>query len=94
MSRKVTKTICSAFIAGNALKVSNSTTDGNKLYLHGHLIAEKREDGLYITNAGWSSNVTKERLNGLPGVSINQKNFVWFLNGKQWNGEWIKVSNN
>lgn len=91
MSRKVTTSICSAFIAGNKLSVSNTSTDGSKLYLHGNLIAERRTDGLYITNAGWNSNVTKERLNGLPGVSIQQKNFTWFLNGAQWNGEWIKV---
>jgi len=84
MSRKVTTAVCSAFIAGNQLRVGNTNTDGNKLYLHGNLIAEKREDGLYITNAGWSSNVTKERLNGLPGVSIGQKDYVWYLNGMEW----------
>jgi len=44
-----------------------------------------------ITNAGWQSNTTKERLNGLSGVSIYQKNFQWFLNGKPWNGDWITV---
>lgn len=91
MSRKVTTAVCSAFIAGNKLTVSNTHTDGVKLYLHGNLIAEKRKNGLYITNAGWSSNVTKERLNGLPGVSINQVNYNWFLNGKKWNGEWTKI---
>lgn len=92
MSRKVTTQIVSAFIAGNELKVSNSKTDGKCLFLHGHKIAEKRADGLYITNAGWASNVTKERLNGLPDVSISQKNWKWYLNGKEWDGEWTKVS--
>lgn len=92
MSRKVTQQIVSAFIAGEQIKVSNTSTDGNKLYLHGHLIAEKRDGELWITNAGWTSNVTKERLNGLPGVSIAQKNFTWFLNGKEWNGQWVNVS--
>lgn len=91
MSRKVTTSIVSAFIAGNSLKVSNSSTDGNKLYLHGNLIAEKRKDGIYITNAGWFSNTTKERLNAIPNVSIYQKNRVWYLNGKQWDGKLTKV---
>lgn len=31
--------------------------------------------------------ITKERLNALQGVNIVQKNFVWYLNGKEWNGE-------
>ena len=40
---------------------------------------------------GWSSNTTKERLNGLTGVNIWQKDFVWYLNGEEWNGEWIRI---
>lgn len=92
MSRKVTTQVVSAFIAGNKLSVANSSTDGKALFLHGNKIAEKREDGLYITNAGWSSNVTKERLNAIPNVNIYQRNFNWFLNGKEWNGEWTKIA--
>lgn len=92
MSRKVTTTIVSAFIAGNKMTVGNSSTDGQVLLLHGNRIAEKREDGLYITNAGWQSNVTKERLNALPNVSICQRNFDWFLNGAKWDGKWTKVA--
>jgi hypothetical protein len=92
MARKVTNSIVSAFISGNELKVSNSKTDGKSLYLFGNKIAEKRKDGLYITNAGWRSNTTKERLNALPNVSIYQKNGEWFLNGNSWNGEWIKIT--
>ena len=25
-------------------------------------------------------------MNALPNVHIQQKNFVWYLNGKEWNG--------
>jgi len=32
-----------------------------------------------------------DRLNGLPNVNIHQKNFQWFLNGEEWDGEFIKV---
>jgi len=92
MSRKVTTQIVSAFIAGSQLKVGNSRTDGQALYLHGNKIAEKREDGLYISNAGWQSNTTKERLNGIPGVSILQRNWDWFLNGNAWDGTWTKIA--
>lgn len=62
------------------------------LSLHGNDIAELTDTNvLRITNAGWFSNTTKERLNGLPGVSIHQKAGVWYLNGKEWDGEWTKI---
>ena len=65
----------------------SSATSSMVMYLHGNLIAEIENGDLYITNAGWKSNTTKERLNGLPNVNIVQRNFEWFLNGELWNGE-------
>jgi hypothetical protein len=63
-----------------------------KLKLHGNTIATIDELGvLSVSNAGWASNTTKERLNGLPNVRIHQKNWNWYLNGNQWNGEWTRV---
>jgi hypothetical protein len=62
------------------------------LYLHGNMIAEYAADGaLYINDGGWQSNTTKERLNGLPNVSIHQKNYQWYLNGEAWSGEWTLI---
>jgi hypothetical protein len=64
------------------------------LKLHNNAIAYKYNDPertLSITNCGWFSNTTKERLNGLPNVNIYQKNFEWFLNGKEWNGNLINI---
>lgn len=64
------------------------------LKLHGNSIAYRYNDPkrtLSITNCGWFSNTTKERLNALPNVSISQKNGKWFLNGKEWNGELIDI---
>lgn len=64
------------------------------LKLHNNAIAYKYndpEETLSITNCGWFSNTTKERLNGLPNVNIYQKNFEWFLNGKKWNGNLINI---
>jgi hypothetical protein len=46
---------------------------------------------LTLNTGGWTSNTTKERLNGLVGVSVYQKNFQWFLNGKEWDGNKIEV---
>lgn len=90
--RKVTKIVTLAFSQGRAQKVSNTSTDGIALYLHGNKIAEKRSDGLYICNGGWQTDTTKERLNGLAGVNLWQKKGQWYLNGELWNGQWIKVN--
>ena len=64
------------------------------LKLHNNAIAYKYNDPketLSITNCGWFSNTTKDRLNGLPNVNIFQKNFEWFLNGKKWDGNLINI---
>jgi hypothetical protein len=64
------------------------------LKLHDNEIAYRYNDPektLSITSAGWKTNTTKERLNGLKGVNIQQKNGVWYLNGKEWDGELIDV---
>jgi len=90
--RKVTYQICEAFQNHTKRRIGNSYTDGKSLYLHGNEIARWKDDGLYITNAGWRSNTTKERLNGLRGVNISQKNWTWYLNGKEWDGKWIRVA--
>ena len=87
--RKVTRQIVEAFYKGEAKSSGNTCTDGTCLWLHGNKIAEKDELGnLLITNAGFETNVTKERLNGLlelggfiqfPLPRIYQKNFTWYL---------------
>jgi len=92
MSRAITESICNAFENRQKMTMSNSHTDGNALFLHGNMIARFNDSGdLEVSNGGWSSNTTKERLNGLRGVSVHQKNFQWFLNGEAWNGDWKTV---
>ena len=96
MSRKITKEAVSAFVNGIRFRSGNTSIDvkdwdGGKavtMYLHGNTIAERfTSTGVTkITNAGWFSNTTKERLNGLPGVSIFQKKGVWYLNGNELDG--------
>jgi len=68
-----------------------------KLKLHGNTIAVKslnRHTGierLFINNCGWFTPTTKERLNALPNVNIVQKNYIWYLDGKEWNGELTEI---
>lgn len=89
--RKITSTVVEAFLNHRSIKIDNTHTDGTTLYLHGNPIAKHTPDGLQITNAGWSTNTTKERLNALPGVLIKQKAGTWYLNGNEWDGKPVLV---
>lgn len=92
--RQITFDIVNAFEGRRAKKINNTETDGTRLWLHSNKIAEWRGDELWISNAGWFSRTTKERLNGLTGVHITQKNGNWYLNGNFWGGEWTSVNAN
>ena len=96
MSRKITNESVDKFLSRETFKKSNMEVDQcysqYRLKLHGNTIAVLDEfNMLSISNAGWESNTTKERLNGLPNVRIHQRKFVWYLNGVEWNGEWTRV---
>ena len=95
--RKVTKQISDAFNSGIKKTAGNTSVSVNEngdcfLYLHGNLIAKRVNGEIWVTNAGWSSSTTKERLNGLQGVSIYQAKGVWYLNGQEWDGSWQKIN--
>lgn len=93
--RKVTKLTIAAFMSNTPVTLGNTcVTVGNgttNLFIHNNLIATKTGSKIQITNAGWKSNVAKERLNGIPGVEIRQCAGGWVLNGKLWDGKLIEV---
>lgn len=89
--RKITREICSAFENRRALKIDNSRTDGSSLWLFDNKIAEWRDGDLWVTNAGWDSRTTNERLNGLDDVSIIRHRGILFLNERVWDGRWVNV---
>jgi len=94
--RQITKESINAFMKRKEFRKQNMkvSTLNNKCYLklHNNIIAVLHSDNtLMISNAGWQSNTTKERLNALPNVNIVQKNFIWYLNGKEWNGELTEI---
>lgn len=88
----ITQRIIHAFEGRYELKIDNSRTDGVTLWLFENKIAKWRWDGLWISNGGWNSKATKERLNGLTGVNIRVQRGVWFLNDRVWDGRWVHVS--
>lgn len=99
--RKITEQSIEAFMNKGKLNKQNMNVFfdrydyKSRMLLHNNCIAtyDYKEDILSISNCGWFSNTTKERLNALPNVHIQQKNFVWYLNGKEWNGELITIKN-
>ena len=95
--RKITSEAVDKFLSKTPFRKSNMSVEESygvyKLKLHGNTIATIDELGvLSVSNAGWATNTTKERLNGIPGVRVNQKNWTWFLNGVEWDGNWKRIS--
>lgn len=99
--RKVTRDAVAAFLADRVGSFGGNTTVERSplgavtvLKLHGNAIARKDVGSpaqFEVCDGGWSSRTTKERLNGLPHVSVMQRNWVWHLNGAEWNGSWALV---
>jgi hypothetical protein len=97
--RDITQKAVNAFLNAQKFKLSNTKVEVLEnvsilLYQDNPIayLYNNPERTLSIQNCGWFSNTTKERLNGLPNVKISQKNFVWYLNGKEWNGNLIDVN--
>ena len=82
--RKITQQAVTAFLNGERFNKGNTSVvvdaDTIKLYLHGNCIARIDSYGMAINPQGYATTTTKERLNGLPRVSIKQRDFMWYLN--------------
>jgi hypothetical protein len=97
--RKITREAVDAFMndrgytSGNTSVKVDQTTNKTVLSLHSNDIARKlrKNSTIEITLAGWNTNTTRERLNGIPGVRVTTKRGQAFLNGEPWDGEWQVV---
>ncbi len=93
--RKIDILASNAFESGTQWRLGNTEVinDNGTVYLllHGNYIAKKKDGKLWISHAGWQTNTTKSRLNSLSGVSVAQKDFVWYLNGNEMIGGWNAV---
>jgi hypothetical protein len=90
----VTQNAVSCFLNGETKTFTNThvVTENklSKMYLFGNLIAtlDHNVGGVMkISNAGWFSKTTKERLNGLPNVNVRQSKGKWYLNDNFWDGK-------
>jgi hypothetical protein len=89
--RKISTEIVNAWATGRSLKIDNTRTDGQSIFLHGSAIARTGPRGLEITTAGYNTSTTRERLNAIPGVKVNTKAGQLYLNGRPWSGSWTSI---
>lgn len=82
--RQITRDMIKAFMERRTWQRDNTCVDGDRIYLHGNLIAERRESGLWITLAGWPTRTTRDRLNALPGGNVYQKGRRSFITPAVW----------
>jgi hypothetical protein len=86
---KTVAIVVSAFLSGKKRKRGPTRTDGNVLYYYNSPIARRYPDvaGLIIDTHGYGGHPsTRERLNALPGVSVNVRRHQLHLNGEPWDG--------
>ncbi len=98
MSRKITQESLQNFYLRKKFNKSNMsveiTDEGFPLLkLHGNTIAGKDYEGTWITDAGWPTRTTFERLNGFDNIRVNTKKGQVYLNGEAWDGEKVYISN-
>ena len=100
--RQITKESVNAFLEVKPFNKQNMKVEVlpnvTILKLLGNAIAYRYNDPertLSITNCGWQTNTTKERLNALLSAlnmgGISQRNWNWYLNGKEWDGSLIDL---
>lgn len=89
--RKITENAVVAFFNNYDFNRDNTSvsydydTNTATMRLHGNLIAKKVNGTVSISNCGWETTTTKERLNGILNrlniSGLYQKAFVWYWKG-------------
>ena len=83
--RKITSKAIAAFTNNRNFRDGSTEVQSGDgiahLLLHGNAIARKDAKGLSINLCGWNTNTTRDRLNGLPGVSVSTRKGQAYLNG-------------
>ena len=96
--RKITREALQAFTNGYGMKKANMEVNDNGMYLHGNLIAKFENGKLMISNCGWWSNTTKERLNAILSYysygRIYQQDWVWYYTDSKGNTDIFHENSN
>ncbi len=94
MARKVALNAAQALKARKKMTSHNTKVvvdeNGNAhMYLFGNRIAVYTKDNrLFITNAGWDTMTTRNRLSELTSTRITRRGG---LNGVEWDGRWVEI---
>ena len=85
--RQITRDSAQALQGNYTFKRGNTeVTADRELKLHGNTIARFNNNQLEISDAGWKTVTTKERLNGILELinapKIYQKDFTWYYDRK------------
>lgn len=95
--RKITEDAYDAFCKNKRFKRANTCViiknEVTEMLLFGNCIAKKEHSEIFISNGGWNSRTTVERLNAF---SVKVRNFKGdlIINEKlKWDGEWINLNN-
>lgn len=93
--RNITEQAINAFTKGKPFKKRNTEVrkegDAVILLLYNNEIAKIDGDGTWVTDAGWNTNTTRERLNGIAKVHVKSKKNQLTLNGYPWDGSWKNI---
>ena len=90
--KKITIEATEAFVNCVDFKKNNTVVtscgESSKMVLHGNTIAIKNSKNIKLSNCGYYTQTTKERLNGILSAlnlgCIKQKNGKWFFNGNEF----------
>jgi hypothetical protein len=85
------KPVIDAFKAKKIKKISNTESTGKQLLLFSNVIAEWKNNEIWITTCGWKTVTTRDRLQIL-GANLYVKKGIWYLNDTEWDGNWIEIS--
>ena len=101
--RKVTNLAVKAFVNKKPFKLSNTSIFINEngtvfMSLHNNKIAMLNTEGqLFISNAGWNTRTTSERLNGILSYykknKVYIKDYIMYYNDKNTylNDKWLEI---
>ena len=97
--KRISELAVNAFLKGQEFYRDNTkviVTDKEvQLTLFGNCIAKRNAEGTFISDAGWRTNTTKERLNcllyALNAGRLYQVKGRWYLDDEPWYDGWYKV---
>jgi len=94
MPKSVSRLAAAALQAGKKYSNGKNTkVDSTGIYLFDNHIARDAGEGhVAISNRGWFTLTTKDRLNALCNVNISQRKGKWYLNDLEWDGSWVIVA--